>query len=139
MTVSAFSSLSIDPPQVLICADRSARFLDAVVHAKVWAVSILAEEGRETSAWLSRRGRPLEGQLDEVPHHRGETGLALMDQSLAWLECQTHEVLEGGDHLILVGDVVAAGVRDDLDDPLLYYRSHYGTIVRQNASEKTVL
>lgn len=139
MTASAFCSVSIDPPLVLVCSHKNSRFHEAVLESGVWGVSILAEGGRETSAWFAHRGRPLGSQLEGVEHHRGpETGVALMDEGLAWLECETHAVHDGGDHSILVGSVVFARVRDEIDDPLLYYRSHYGRLVHTDASEKTV-
>ena len=138
MTASAFTSVSLDPPLVLVCSHKSSRFHEAVLDTGFWAVSILAEEGIEASAWFAHRGRPLEDQLRGIAFHRGESGAALLDESLAWLECTTVSVTDGGDHTILVGAVTGAAVRDDIDDPLLYYRSHYGTIVRLPASEKTV-
>lgn len=138
MTASAFTSVSLDPPLVLICSHKTNRFHDAVLESGIWGVSILAEEGIDASAWFAHKGRPLGAQFDEIPHRRGDTGVVLLEQSLSWLECRTETVVDGGDHTILIGAVVGAGVRDDLDDPLLYYRSHYGTIVRLPASEKTV-
>lgn len=138
MTASAFTSVSLIPPLVLVCSNRGSRFHDAVRESGTWAVSILAEEGRESSAWFAHRGRPLETQFADIAHHRSPTGLALLDDGLAWLECRTEAEHDGGDHLILVGRVQWADYRDDVDDPLLYYRSHYGTIVRQIESEKTV-
>ena len=71
MTVSAFASVSLEPPLVLFCAEKIARFHDAVLDAGAWAVSILAEDAEKTATWLATRGRPLEGQLDELPHHPG--------------------------------------------------------------------
>lgn len=138
MTASAFTSVSLDPPLVLVCSHKSSRFHDAVLDSKVWGVSILAEEGMAASAWFAHRGRPLETQFEDIAHHRGESGVVLLEQSLAWLECTTQTVVDGGDHTILIGSVVGAGVQDSTDDPLLYYRSHYGTIVRREESEKTV-
>ncbi|MCU1679085.1 MAG: flavin reductase [Frankiales bacterium] len=138
MTASAFTSVSLDPPLVLVCSHKSSRFHDAVLDSAMWGVSILAEEGTGASAWFAHKGRPLETQFDGIPHHRGESGTVLLDESLAWLECTTETVVDGGDHTILVGAVTAARVRDDIDDPLLYYRSHYGTIVRLPESEKSV-
>jgi len=140
MTASAFTSVSLDPPQVLVCSHRSSRFHDAVLDSSLWGVSILSEAGMSASAWFAHRGRPLEEQLTGIAFHRGEsTGAALLDDSLAWLECRTSAVHDGGDHTILVGDVIGAAVRgDEIDDPLLYYRSHYGTMVRLDQSEKTV-
>lgn len=139
MTASAFTSVSLDPPLVLVCSHATSRFHDAVLQSGRWAVSILADEGgRAVSSWFANRGRSLEDQMDHVAHHRSPTGLPLMDDALAWLECDTHAVHEGGDHSIIVGAVTFAAVRGDLDDPLLYYRSHYGTIVRSPESEKTI-
>ena len=138
MTASAFTSVSLDPPQVLVCSQRTSRFHEAVLESGVWGVSILSDRGRAASAWFAHSGRALEGQFDEIPHHRGALGVPLLDASLAWLECSTIGVHDGGTHSILIGEVTWAGVQDADDDPLLYYRSHYGTIVRSPESEKSL-
>ena len=110
MTVSAFASVSLEPPLVLFCAEKIARFHDAVLDAGAWAVSILAEDGEKTSRWLATRGRPLEGQLDALAHHPGPvTGAPLLDGALATLECRTFAVYDGGDHSIVVGRVIGVG------------------------------
>ena len=137
MTASAFTSVSLEPPQVLVCSQRTSRFHDAVMESGVWGVSILSDRGRAASAWFAHSGRPLEHQFDDIPHHRSALGLPLLDAALAWLECRTIGAYDGGTHSILVGEVTWAGVHDNDDDPLLYYRSHYGTIVRSPESEKT--
>lgn len=138
MTASAFCSVSLEPPTVLVCSHRTSRFHDAVLESGTWGVSILAEEGRAASAWFADRGRPLEDQLSDVAFHRASNGVALLDDALAWLECTTSAVHPGGDHSVIMGAVTGAAVRDAADDPLLYYRSHYGTIVRSPANEKTI-
>ncbi len=108
MTVSAFASVSLQPPLVLFCAEKIARFHDAVLAEGSWAVSILAEDGEKTARWLATRGRPLDGQLDAVAHHPGPvTGAPLLDGAMATLECRTEAVYEGGDHSIVVGRVIA--------------------------------
>jgi flavin reductase len=135
MTASAFTSVSLDPPQVLVCSQRTSRFHDAVMESGIWGVSILSDHGRAASAWFAHSGRPLEGQLEDVPHHRGDLGVPLLDASLAWLECRTIGAHDGGTHTILVGEVTSAAVQDQDDDPLIHYRSHYGTIVRAPESE----
>lgn len=139
MTASAFTSVSLDPPLVLVCSHTTSRFHDAVEESGRWAVSILSESGREESAWFANRGRPLAEQFQDIAHDRSPQGLPILRKSLAWLECQTVDVHVGGDHSIIVGRVTWAEVREDIDDPLLYYRSHYGTIVRSPESEKTIL
>ena len=108
MTVSAFASVSLDPPLVLFCAEKIARFHDAVLAEGSWAVSILAEDDEKTARWLALRGRPLDGQLDGVAHHPGPaTGAPVLDDALAVLECRTTAVHDAGDHSIVVGQVEA--------------------------------
>jgi flavin reductase (DIM6/NTAB) family NADH-FMN oxidoreductase RutF len=109
MTVSAFASVSLEPPLVLFCAEKIARFHDAVLASGAWAVSILAEDGEKTARWLATRGRPLDGQLDNIPYRPGPvTGAPLLDGALATMECRTFAVYDGGDHSIVVGQVAAA-------------------------------
>jgi len=128
MTVSAFASVSLEPPLVLFCAEKIARFHDAVLAAGAWAVSILAEDGEKTANWLATRGRPLHGQLDELPHHPGPvTGAPLLDGALATLECLTFAVYDGGDHSIVVGQVAAADspAGPPLRGPLIHHAGRY--------------
>ena len=128
MTVSAFASVSLEPPLVLFCAERIARFHDAVLAADAWAVSILAEDGEKAARWLATRGRPLEGQLDGLAHHPGPvTGAPLLDGALATLECQTFAVYDGGDHSIIVGRVTAVESPDDppARGPLIHQAGRY--------------
>lgn len=137
LTASAFTSVSLDPPLVLVSINRSGRFHDPVLRSGRWSVSLLSREGRAAATWFATSGRPLAGQLDRVPHRRGEhTGAALLDDALAWLECETWAVYDGADHALLVGTVLHAEVDDDVDQPLLYYRSHYASLVRSRTSEK---
>jgi len=128
MTVSAFASVSLEPPLVLFCAQKIARFHDAVLAAGAWGVSILAEDREKIARWLATRGRPLDGQLDEIPHHPGAvTGAPLLDGALALLECRTFAVYDGGDHSIVVGQVVAVDGPADSPDfgPLVHYAGGY--------------
>jgi flavin reductase (DIM6/NTAB) family NADH-FMN oxidoreductase RutF len=126
MTVSAFTSVSLDPLLVLFCAEKIARFHDAVLAAGSWAVSVLDEDSEKISRWLSTRGRPLAGQLDEVPHHPGPlTGAPILDRALSALECRTTAVHDGGDHSIVVGEVIGVAGPRSPGRPLLYYAGRY--------------
>jgi flavin reductase (DIM6/NTAB) family NADH-FMN oxidoreductase RutF len=108
MTVSAFTSVSLEPPLVLFCAEKIARFHDAVIAAGEWAVSILSADAEKTARWLATRGRPMAGQLDGIAHHPGSvTGAPLLAGALATLECRTTTVHDAGDHSIVVGQVEA--------------------------------
>jgi flavin reductase (DIM6/NTAB) family NADH-FMN oxidoreductase RutF len=126
MTASSFAAVSLEPLLVLVCVDKEARFRDAVLESGQWAVSFLSADARRAAEWLATPGRPLIGQLDRYPHRRGAaTGAALLEAALAWLECRTTAVYDGGDHDIVLGRVVALA-RSDVDaPPLLYYRSRY--------------
>jgi flavin reductase (DIM6/NTAB) family NADH-FMN oxidoreductase RutF len=126
MTVSAFTSVSLDPLLVLFCAEKIARFHDAVLAAGSWAVSVLDEDSEKISRWLSTRGRPLAGQLDEVSHHPGPlTGAPILDRALSALECRTTAVHDGGDHSIVVGEVIGVTGPRSPGRPLLYYAGRY--------------
>lgn len=126
MTVNAFTSVSLEPMLVLVCVEQDSRFHDAVLDAGVWGVSVLHASARPVAAWLSTRGRPLHGQLDRVPHHRGEaTGVALVDQAVAWLECRTVQSVPAGDHTVLIGDVVSARTGNPEGGMLVYHRGRY--------------
>ena len=124
MTVGAFMSVSLEPPLVLFCAEKSARFHDAVLAAGTWAVSILAEDAEKTARWLATGGRPLDG----VAHHPGQvTGAPLLDGALVTLECRTAAVYDGGDHSIIVGRVAAVTSAEGPPSrgPLMHYAGSY--------------
>jgi flavin reductase (DIM6/NTAB) family NADH-FMN oxidoreductase RutF len=129
MTVSAFTSVSLEPPLVLFCAEKIARFHDSVLAAGAWAVSILAEDAEKTATRLATRGRMLAGQLDDVAHHPGPvTGAPLLDGALAVLECRTAAVHDSGDHSIIVGQVIAVSGGPDgppSRGPLVHYAGAY--------------
>lgn len=126
MTVNAFTSVSLDPMLVLFCAEKIARFHGAVLAAGSWAVSVLGEDAEEASRWLSTRGRPLEDQLADYPHHPGpHTGAPVLDDAIASLECRTRDVYDGGDHSIVVGEVIGVDTRRPDVGPLLYYNRKY--------------
>jgi flavin reductase (DIM6/NTAB) family NADH-FMN oxidoreductase RutF len=127
MTANAVASVSMEPMLVLACIEVDARFHDAVTDAGRWGISVLSSDQRPTAEWLATQGRPLHGQLDRVPHHRGGTGVALLDGALATIECQTTDIHPAGDHSIVVGEVVSLGVAEHPGAALTYYRSRYGS------------
>lgn len=129
MTANAVSSVSLEPLLVLVCVEREARFHDAIIEAGVWGLSILPGAARATADWLATRGRPLHGQLDRAAHHAGaRTGVPLLDDALATLECVTTETMVAGDHTIVVGEVQALEIADHPGDALVYYRGRYDTL-----------
>jgi flavin reductase (DIM6/NTAB) family NADH-FMN oxidoreductase RutF len=126
MTVTAFTSVSLAPLRVLFCAEKIARFHDAVVASGTWAVSVLGEDSEKVARWLATRGRPLAGQLDAFKHHLGAaSGAPILDDALAAIECRTTAIHDGGDHSIVVGEVLAVSEPRPVGSPLLYYASSY--------------
>ena len=126
MTANSFTSVSLDPVLVLACVARSARLHELIVAAGEWGVSVLAADAAGVSAEFASRGKGLGEALAGVPHHPGPyTGAALLDDALATFECRTVEVYGGGDHTILLGEVLDLDVLRPDGSPLLYYRGDY--------------
>jgi flavin reductase len=129
MTADTVTSVSLEPLLVLCCAETESRFHDAVLEAGVWGVSVLAADQRPASQWFATRGRPLHGQLDRTPHHRGSaTGVALLDGALMHLEVRTTDVHPAGDHSIVVGEVIGISLPDDVGPALVHFRGGYGSL-----------
>lgn len=129
MTANALMSVSLDPVLLCLSVEQDARFHDAVQDAGVWGVSILPATARATAVWLSDHGRPLHGQLARIPHTRGPvTGVALLSDSIAQLECRTVDTHPAGDHSLVVGEVVWMAITDHPGDALVYYRGQYGAM-----------
>lgn len=125
MTVSAFCSASLEPPLVLACIDKSADMYGILSHATHFGISILAE-GQEA---LSRRFAELPaGRFDGIGFTRGETGVVLLDDAVAHLECERTERYDAGDHGAFLGLVDRASVRGT--HPLIYYRGGYTQLER---------
>ena len=123
LTVSAFSSLSLDPCLILICLDKRVSNLD-LFRAGPFAVNILAQ-GQDGLS--NRFASKLDDRFEGVENHAGETGAPLLPGALAWVECETHEVLPGGDHDIIIGRVVTCG-RQAEGAPLVYFRGGYRSL-----------
>ncbi len=127
MTANSLTSVSLAPPLVLVCVERETRFHEAILTAGHWGVSVLGAQARGAATWLATRGRPLAGQLDPVAHQRSSlTGVALLDDALAWFEVRTTAVYDGGDHSIVVGEVVALSLAEETPAALTFFRGQYG-------------
>ena len=125
MTVSAFSSLSLDPPLILVCVDRSASAGPVFDAAEHFAVNILSEDQEAISRRFAQKDVD---RFDGVGFTRSALGVPLLDAALATLECRATARHPGGDHSILVGEVLEATLHEG--HPLLYYRSGYRRLER---------
>ncbi|MGH8881188.1 MAG: flavin reductase family protein [Stackebrandtia sp.] len=108
MTANAFSSVSLDPPLVLCCVDRTARLHKAITEAGCYAVSMLGADQEGLARYFADRRRPDgSAQFDAVDWVPGaHTGAPLLSGSLAWLECELVDACAGGDHSIFIGRVL---------------------------------
>jgi flavin reductase (DIM6/NTAB) family NADH-FMN oxidoreductase RutF len=126
MTVSAFNSVSLDPLLVMICVEKITRFHEAVLGSGLWAVSMLSDEAEDVARWFAEKARPTAGQLADYAHRPGSvTGMPVLDQAMAVIECRTRAVYDGGDHDILLGDVVGLWSDPSPRRPLLYFEGGY--------------
>jgi flavin reductase (DIM6/NTAB) family NADH-FMN oxidoreductase RutF len=126
MTVSAFNSVSLDPLLVLVCVEKITRFYEAVLGSGLWAVSMLSDDAQDVARWFAEKARPTGGQMAAYAHHAGPvTGMPVLDQAMAVIECRTHAVYDGGDHDIVLGEVVGLWSDPTPRRPLLYFEGGY--------------
>ena len=127
MTVSAFCSLSLDPPLVLFCVDHAASMhgLLASDSPPACGISILASE---QEAWSRRFADETEQRFDGIAYSRGERGVVLLDDALAHLECSILQRMDAGDHTVFIARLDRAEPRRGR--PLLYYRGGYAQLER---------
>lgn len=131
MTANAFASVSLDPLLVLICVDRAAGMHGLLPEAQGFAVTILAAEQEELSAWFASSERPGgEGQFQDVDWDPAPvTGSPVLCNGVAYMDCRVTQRHDAGDHSIFLGEVVDLGVLRDGADPLLYYGGRYRRLV----------
>lgn len=127
LTVSSFSSLSLDPPLILVCVANTNRLPAMVEKAGAFAVSILARGQERASAYFARSGRLPTPDFVEIEGQWTARDQAVVKGSLAHLVCELHHAVPEGDHTILVGRVVHAECQPDRE-PLLYFRRGYRTV-----------
>ena len=125
-TANAVTSLSLDPPLVLVCFDHDSATLKAIHGHGAFVVNVLGERQRHLSANFARRG--LAAAWEGVQHRRGPTGSPRLEDVLAVVECTVEHTLPGGDHEIVVGRVQHAETNSDEATPLVFYRGEYAVL-----------
>jgi flavin reductase (DIM6/NTAB) family NADH-FMN oxidoreductase RutF len=123
LTAIAFTSVSLDPPLVLVCVDRAATAHPALRAHGRFAVNLLRRDQEAVSRQFAESGGD---KFRDVPCHEGRTGLPLLDGALATLECRVVEAHEAGDHTIFIGHVEAAAVGGG--QPLVYFHGGYRSL-----------
>jgi flavin reductase (DIM6/NTAB) family NADH-FMN oxidoreductase RutF len=120
MTINSFTSVSIDPPLVLICVDRTSNLLPIFEEYGRYGLSFLGAGHREISSRFAQRGQD---RFEGVRWLAGSTGVPLIPGALAHLECRITKRVAAGDHAILIAEAVSADIHTG--SPLLYFESGY--------------
>lgn len=124
ITVSAFCSVSLQPPMVLVCIEKVTGSHYALEESNVFIVNILPEgEDRISEHFASE----VPDKFREIEFRSGIEGVPVLENALAVLECRLNFAYHGGDHSIFVGEVARVSVRDA--EPLVYFRGEYGRFV----------
>ena len=129
-TANAVSSVSLDPPLVLVCFDRSSLTLAAIRGHGAFVVNVLAAAQQHLSANFARRG--FAAAWDGVRHRPGLTGSPRLEDVLAVLECTVEHALPGGDHEIIVGRVRHVETSANPNGPLVFFRGTYASLTDQD-------
>jgi len=121
--VNSFTSVSLDPPLVLICVGHDSGTIDLFRSQTRFGLSFLRIEQRELSNQFAARGQD---RFDGVEWHMGASGVPLLDASLADIECEVHQRIEAGDHDVVIARVTESAVHGG--HPLLYFNSAYASL-----------
>jgi len=125
MTANAFSSVSLDPPLVLVCVIANSEGSRHIASNRCFAVNVLGSTQEPLSRYFANRERPKgRDAFRDVPHRVSTTGSPIIDGSVAYLDCLLHAAYVAGDHDIFIGEVVELGL-DSESEPLLFHGGRY--------------
>jgi len=125
ITISSFASVSLDPPLILFSANRALKSFDYFLKVPGFAINILTQEQAELSNRFACSGGDKWSGVEGV---EGEYGGIIIQPALASFDCKLHQMHDGGDHVIFVGEIVNL-FADSKQSPLVYYRSKYRELV----------
>jgi flavin reductase (DIM6/NTAB) family NADH-FMN oxidoreductase RutF len=123
LTVSSFASVSLEPPLVLICLGHAVTNIEEFRRSRYFGLSFLREEQRAISEHFARKGGD---KFNGVNWYGGESGVPLIANALAAIECVAYQRVTSGDHDIFVGEVIHVEASDGA--PLIYYAGSYGRL-----------
>jgi flavin reductase (DIM6/NTAB) family NADH-FMN oxidoreductase RutF len=124
LTANAIAAVSLSPPLVLACVERGADSHDALRAAGIFSINVLGDASESVARRFA--GEDGTSKFEGVPYHAESSGVPVLDEALAWVDCRVHAEYDGGDHTIFVGEVLAAGARHG--EPLLYHRGRYSRL-----------
>ncbi|WP_333766934.1 flavin reductase family protein [Streptomyces sp. IBSBF 2435] len=127
MTATAFMSVSLEPPMVLVSIRTGSRMDELLARQPRWAASVLSESQRHIAGRFALRGRISDRLLfEDISYYRGEhSGAPILGGALSILECETAQRVPAGDHVLVVARVIAARTPSADGGPLTYFRGRY--------------
>src|SRR5512139_777968 len=128
VTVSAFASVSLNPPLVMVCLANESESKEWIAESGIFAVNILSDEQEFLSERFAARAPIVNTRFDGVPYHTAITGSPILADSLAWYDCRVEARHDGGDHTIFVGRVEAVGFGAEGKQPLVYFANRYAGV-----------
>ena len=120
MTVNSFTSVSLSPPLILVCIDRQTSILSHFMLGTRFGVNMLHEDQKDLSTWFARSGHD---RFSGIGWTMGETGAPVLPGMLATMECEVTQMVEAGDHVVVIGAALHATWREG--QPLVYFNSSY--------------
>jgi flavin reductase len=128
MTVNSFSSVSLDPMLVLVCLNEASRAVGLIERAGAFVVNVLSAGQQDVSRWFANQYRPAGSTMfDGVPFEPGTTGCPVLVDAAASFDCRLRQSHRAGDHLIVLGEVVALVHRPQLE-PLIFHAGSYRSL-----------
>jgi len=125
MTANAIATISVDPPLMMASISRKSETHVAIVGSHSFAISVLAEEQRSLAECFAQPTTAIKLQrFCDAAWHEAETGSPILEGALAYFDCRLTARHDGGDHTIFVGEIAAAGYREDAE-PLIWFGSRY--------------
>ena len=125
MTANAIATISIDPPILMASIARKAETHTAIIGSHAFSVSVLADDQQALAECFAQRTTATKlKRFCDAAWHEAETGSPILEGALAYFDCRLTARHDGGDHTIFLGEIVAAGFREDAE-PLLWYASAY--------------
>jgi 3-hydroxy-9,10-secoandrosta-1,3,5(10)-triene-9,17-dione monooxygenase reductase component len=135
-TVNSFTSVSLAPPLVLFCLHRQSRLQEALRESGSFTVNFLSGQ-QEHLAWAFA-GRNSTG-FPQVTHHRGAEGVPIISEALAFLACRIVDQFPGGDHTIILGEVMELGVPRRRQEPLIFFKGSLGALEEEQLGTHPIL
>lgn len=114
MTVNWVTQVSFEPPMIAVAIEKESASLPLVRHERAFALSILPSGARQLAGKLGRSSANVPEKLEDVPHHPSPvTGSPVLDESTGWIDCRLTSEHPAGDHVLVIAEVVEAGILND--------------------------